>query len=106
MVLKNILLFFFCISISINTSFASDVKKFNAMCDLFEDVMKLRLNPKARINYINKNFDSRVGSKEAREAYDFIFQIEPNQRYKVFKQSVESSTKQIWSCLAFKEFFK
>ena len=76
------------------------------MCDLFQDVMKLKLKPQARIKYISKNFNTRVNSIEAREAYELIFMVNPNQRYQVFKQSVESSTKQTWTCLAFKEFLK
>lgn len=76
------------------------------MCDLFQDVMKLELKPAARLNYINENFDTRVGSKDIREAYDLIFQINSNQRYQVFKQSVERTTNQTWTCLALKKFFK
>lgn len=76
------------------------------MCDLIQDAMKLDLEPQARLNYINKHFDSRVKSKEAKEAFDMIFQIDNNQRYQVFKQSVESVTNQTWTCSALKDFFK
>jgi len=96
----------FLIGFFTNTSSASEVKSYNAMCDLFQDVMRLNLKPQARLNYINKNFDARVGSKDVKEAYDLIFQVNSNQRYQVFKKSVESATNQSWSCFALKEFFK
>ena len=93
-------------SLVINTSSASEIKNYNAMCDLIQDVMKLDLKPKARLNYINKHFDSRVGSKDVKEAYDLVFQVNVNQRYQVFKQAVESTTGQSWTCPALKDFFK
>ncbi len=75
------------------------------MCGLIQDVMKLDLKPQARLNYINKHFDARVGSKDVKEIYELIFQVSSNQRYQVFKQSVESVTNQTWTCSALKDFF-
>lgn len=106
MIFKKILLLTFLTSLVINTSSASEIKNYNAMCDLFQDVMKLDLKSKARLNYINKHFDSRLGSKDVKEAYELIFQVNSNQRYQVFKQSVESTSGETWACPALKDFFK
>ena len=106
MLLKKFFLLSFLLSITFNAFSASDIKNYNAMCDLFQDAMKLDLKPQARLNYINKHFDSKVDAKDVQEAYDLIFQVSPNQRYQVFKQSVESSTAQTWTCPALKDFFK
>lgn len=106
MISKKIYLFLFFIGFFINISSASELKDYNAMCDLFQDVMKLNLKPQARLNYINEHFDASVSSKDVKEAYDLIFQVDSNQRYQVFKKSVESATNQSWSCFALKEFFK
>ena len=106
MIFKKIFLLLFFIGFFINTSSASEVNSYNAMCDLFQDVMKLNLKPQVRLNYINDHFDVRVDSKEVKEAYDLIFHVNSNQRYQVFKKSVEIATNQSWTCLALKEFFK
>lgn len=106
MVIKKIFLLIFLVSISINACSEQKNKDFDAMCSLFQDVMKLNLKPQARLAYINKHFDSRVNSKDVKEAYELIFQVNANQRYQVFKQSVESSSGQKWTCPALDEFFK
>ncbi len=106
MVFKKILLLIFLTSLVINMSSASEIENYNAMCDLIQDVMKFDLKSQARVNYINKHFDARVGSKDVKEAYDLIFQVNSNQRYQVFKQSIESATNKTWSCSALKDFFK
>ena len=105
MIIKKTFLFTFLFCISLNAFSASDIKNYNSMCDLIQDVMKLDIKPQARLNYINKHFNSRVGAKDVKEAYDLIFQISPNQRYQVFKQSVESATNQTWTCPALNDFF-
>lgn len=106
MLLKKFFLFSFLLSISFNAFSATDIKTYNAMCELFQDAMKQDLKPQDRLNYVNKHFDSRVKSKDAKEAFNMIFQIHNDQRYQVFKQSVESATNQKWTCPALKEFFK
>jgi len=93
-------------SLVISTSSASENQAFDDTCDLIQDVMKLDLKPKARFNYISKHFDSRVGSKDVKEAYDLVFQVNVDQRYQVFKQAVESTSGQTWTCPALKDFFK
>ncbi len=81
-------------------------KNVDAVCALFQDVMELGLEPLARLTYINKHFDSKVDSKDLKEAYKLVFQVGPDQRYLVFKQAVESELGQTWECPALNNFFK
>lgn len=106
MLLKKISLFTFLMSIAVNAFAVSEKKNFDAMCALVQDAMELDLEPQARVSYINKHFSSRVGSKDVKESYDLVFQVNPKQRYQVFKQAVENSLGETWECPALNDFFK
>jgi len=56
--------------------------------------------PQERLAYVNKHFESVVGSTNVREAFDLVFQVKPTQRYSVFKQAVENESGQSWDCPA------
>ncbi len=103
---KKILLFTFFMSIASCVSAELEKKKFDAVCALFQDVIKLDLESQARLAYIDKHFDSIVDSKDIKEAYELVFQVSPDRRYQAFKHAVESDLGQTWECPALNNFFK
>lgn len=57
-------------------------------------------------DYIYNNIAKRVKDKDAVTAHSIIPQVNPPERYKIFKESAEYSLKQKWDCAAIKETMK
>jgi len=106
MIIKKILIFLFLICTTFNTFAEAEKESYDAMCLLVQDSLAQNLEPTARLTYINKHFDARVGADDIKEAFDLIFQVEPNKRYLVFKHAVENSLGQPWDCTALSDFFE
>jgi len=57
-------------------------------------------------DYVNNNINERVSDKDAVTTHSIIFQVSPDERYKIFKESAEYSLKRKWECAAIKELMK
>jgi len=79
--------------------------EYDQMCDYVQDVLSMDMGQQQKFDYIEKYFSTRVKSKDVKEAYDLIYQISPDQRYKVFKGAVESSSNEQWDCVALEQLF-
>ena len=105
---KNILLivvFFILINqVSLADNFVEN-KAYTVFCELVTEAVNLSTEAKIRHEYIIKNFDEKVGSKEIKEAYDVVFQVAPDKRYSVFKESIEEITGGVWECNNLKVYF-
>lgn len=106
---KNILsLFVFFILMSQNTlaNNVGDNRVYSTFCKLVTEAMTLRSDAKRRHEYIVKHFDEKVGSKDIKDAYDVVFQVAPDKRYSVFKESIEEDIGGEWECSGLKEYFE
>ena len=79
---------------------------FDEICRIYSEAVNSSMKKEQLSNYIFKNVQERVSDKAALEVHDIIFQVEPEKRYKLFKQSAELSLKRKWDCLAVKLLIK
>lgn len=82
-----------------------DNKAYSNFCELVTEAMIYRPDAKSRHEYIVNHFDERVGIKDIRDAYDVVFQVAPDKRYGVFKESIEERIGCVWKCGSLKEYF-
>lgn len=75
-------------------------------CDLVTEAMTTATNAQARYEYIVNKFEGRVGNKHIKEAFDVVYQLDPETRYSVFKQAVEEETGGQWSCTGLRQYFE
>jgi len=95
--------FFILFSLSID---ASEVEDFDVACQIFTEAKNTGFDDEKRGAYIEENILARTSSKELRDTYYVIFQVAPNERYAIFKQSAEHATKKQWDCPAVKELLE
>jgi len=95
--------FFILFSLS---SHASVLEDFDVVCQIFTEAKNTSFDDEKRGAYIEENIISRTSSKEVRDAYYSIFQLSPNERYAIFKESAEHATKKTWDCPAVKELLE
>jgi hypothetical protein len=79
---------------------------YDSLCQLVNEAMSLESTPKARQSYINKNIAYKVISDDVKDAFQLILQVNPENRYSVFKNAVESSLGEHWECSALDLYFK
>ena len=78
---------------------------FDTLCTIVEEAMRESDESNFRITYVQENIQSRVKSKDVKEAFDLVLQVNPEKRYQVFKQAVESQLEHEWECNALKYLF-
>lgn len=81
---------------------------FDSACLIFKEASKKNLNPEELGNYIATeldNMDEQVASKDVKEVYHALFNVNPGQRYSLFKQSAETTLKRSWDCPAMKDLY-
>ena len=78
---------------------------YDQLCDLVEDALRASGDPALQAEYIEENLQSRISSKDAREAFELLAQINNEERYRVFQQAVENTLCHRWECDAMKRYF-
>ncbi len=73
---------------------------FEIICQIYTEALNSNMTKEQRSNYIFNNIESRVRSKDALEAHDVVFQVDPADRYIIFKQSAKIVLKRDWHCKA------
>ena len=74
---------------------------FERLCGVFEEAIAFD-EPEVMAKYVRDNLPSRVESDEVIDAYEAIFLVDPDQRYRVFKEAAEANMEEPWDCPAFK----
>lgn len=106
MVLKGIntlLVAFLCIGCASTQS--QELSSYDQLCGIVEDALQASDDPALQAEYIQENIQSRISSKDAREAFELVAQINPEERYRVLQQAVESELGRSWECDALKRYF-
>lgn len=83
-----------------------DEAGFNEICKIYTEVLNSNMSRDQASKYVFDNIANRVGSKDALDLHDVIFQVDPAKRYKIFKESVEGAIKKKWDCAAMKTLMK
>ena len=97
----------FLISCSMGTS-PNSTNGFDSACQIFKEASTKTLNPEELGNHIATkldNMEDQFASKEVKEVYHALFNVSPNQRYKLFKQSAETTLKRNWHCQVMKDLY-
>ena len=79
---------------------------FDEICRIYTEAVNSSMKKEQLSDYIFKNVKKRVNNKDALEVHDIIFQLAPEERYKIFKKSAEMSLKRSWDCLAVEKLIK
>ena len=89
-------------------SFDQNDKKngFVTICDIYTEAINSSMNKEQLSDYIFSNIKNRISDKDALEAHDVIFQLEPAKRYLIFKESAEYSLKKSWNCESVKKLME
>lgn len=91
----------FLLFLSFN-AMASEETSFDEICRIYTEARNSSMTGEQMSTYIFDNVDQRVASKDAREAHEVIFQLDPTERYDIFKQSAELVLQHPWDCPAVK----
>jgi len=97
----------FLMSCSMDTPL-KNTNAFDSACQIFKEASTKNLNPEELGNYIATeldNMDDQTALKEAKEVYHALFNVNPAQRYSLFKQSAETTLKRNWDCQAMKVLY-
>jgi hypothetical protein len=100
MMVKN-LYFLIVLLFSLHAVAAEDTG-FNEICRIYTEAQNSSMLGQQLSTYIFDNVEQRVISKDARDAHDAIFQLDPTKRYEIFKQSAELALRHLWNCPAAK----
>lgn len=98
----------FLISCSINTNIKTK-NGFDTACLIFQHASTMKLSPQELGNYIanaiNK-MEHQKASDDVKQVYHALFNVSPNERYALFKESAEITLKRNWDCDAMKKMYK
>lgn len=83
--------------------YSSDQLGFGEICNIYTEVQNSSMGKEQLSAYVFDNVRSRVNVKDAIQAHSAIFNLAPEERYPIFKQSAELSLKRSWDCKAMKE---
>ena len=78
---------------------------YSKFCELVTESMGKYSDADKRHEYIVNNLENRVSNKNIRDGLNAIFQVDPKERYQVFKQGVEVETGKKWECVELKKYF-
>ena len=86
--------------------FTAENASFDEICAIYTEAKNSSLTSAARSEYIFKNVENRIQSKDALQAHSAVFNLEPKKRYAIFKKSAEYSLKKKWDCETIKQLMK
>jgi len=107
MFFKSITLFtmIFIISCSMQKS----TNGFDSACLIFQEASTKNLNPEKLGSYISgelDKMDAQPASEDVKEVYHALFNVDPTERYGLFKESAERFLERNWDCSAMKELYQ
>ncbi len=79
---------------------------YEVLCLLVKEAMALKIEPNGRQAYIRDRLNSRVKSKDIKEAFELVIQVSSEKRYQVFKNAAESELNKNLDCPALDAYFK
>ena len=79
---------------------------FDEMCIIFTEATNRNISGQKLSEYIDENVRKRINSIDAIEVYSIILQVDPKERYALFKQSAEYSLKREWDCSAIEKLLQ
>lgn len=85
---------------------ASKIDDLDITCRIFTEAKNTTFTKEQRSTYVKDNINSRVHSKGVRDAYFVIFNLQPKERYSIFKKAVEKELKKNWECRAAQELLR
>jgi hypothetical protein len=85
---------------------ANEVTGFDEICRIYTEAQNSSMTGEALSTYIFDNVEQRVTLKDARDAHEIVFQVEPAKRYYIFKQTAELILKHPWDCPAAKNLMQ
>jgi hypothetical protein len=102
---QKLTIFAFLLILSIPAC-SSEQSGFNEICNIYTEAKNSSMGKEQLSEYIFDNVKARVNVKDAIQAHSAIFNLAPQDRYPIFKQSAEHSLKKEWDCLAMKELMQ
>lgn len=102
----SLLALLLCFSQDIIANEGSNRQAYLNFCDLVTEAMTAATNPQDRYEYIVNHFEERVGDEDIKDAFDVVYQLNPENRYDVFKQAVEKEIGSQWSCVGLKQYLE
>lgn len=97
--------FIFAMNSFANTKIARE-NGFNTICQIYTEALNSSMTKDQLSKYIFSNIKNRVTSKDALEAHEAVFQLDPPKRYDIFKQSAKYSLKHHWHCASVETLMK
>ena len=79
---------------------------FDEICKIYTEAINSSMPKEQLSKYIFDNVKSRVNNIDALDAHGSVFQLDPAERYSIFKQGAEMSLKRSWDCSAVKSLMK
>ena len=105
---KFVMSFFICMILTRQNVLAHNQEHnsvYSNFCALVTEAMTHTRDAKSGHDYIVNHFDEQVGSEVIKDAYEVVFQVAPDKRYSVFKESIEEEMGSKWECASLKEYF-
>jgi hypothetical protein len=102
---KKSILFIICALFIIGNIQAKE-PGFDVVCRIYTEAQNSSMTKQQLSDYVNNNIAERVSDKDAFTTHSIIFQVSPDERYKIFKESAEHSLKRKWNCAAMKTLMK
>ena len=88
------------------TSHTGEIASFNEICNIYTEAQNSGMSRSQISDYIQNNIKTRVQPGDALDAHIAIFQLEPEKRYSIFKQTAEISLNRSWDCDALRTLMK
>jgi len=110
MVFKNPILLstIFLISCGINTNIKTK-NGFDSACLIFQKASTMKLKPQELGVHIEGELNKLKHQKaleDVKKVYHALFNVSPNERYTLFKESADITLKRSWDCNIMKEMYK
>ena len=88
--------FFYVCLIALVSCNAPQRNGYDEVCHIFQEADALHIPLNETLAYITQNFNKRVKHGDAQEAFTLLVNAIPSERYNLFKQAAEASTKHTW----------
>ena len=88
------------------TACAVDSAGFDEICTIYTEAKNSSMPKEQLSRYIFDNVATRVSDIDALDAHGSVYQLDPAERYSIFKQGAEMSLKRSWDCAPVKEIME
>ncbi len=100
---------FFMVIFLISCSIEKTTNGFDSACLIFQEASKKNLSPEDLGSYIAGELDKmekQPSSEDVKEVYHALFNVDPANRYELFKESAEAALKRNWNCQIMKKLYR